>query len=314
VSPPLNRCLARTGHDSCPLCGSSNLVLIDQISVPELVLSWKKAFQIDISSEVAGTRYVELFACRRCHLQFYAPPTVAGSSRLYSELQKYSWYYTPVKWEHEIALHDLKDCQEILEIGCGAGEFIARAHAEKRLEVRGIETNQEAAQKARQLGLPVEAMELQQVATQRRDHYDAVCAFQVLEHVFDPKEFLECSCTLLKSGGWLILGLPNAESFLKYQFNVLEMPPHHMTKWSEDVLRYIPSVLPLRLIGIRLEPLAEYHVAEYVKALCRLYATRGVPKFFYSRWVQHRLREFLKVTRLRKLLVGHTLYAKFQRV
>lgn len=298
----------------CPLCNSSSTALVEQIDVAKLRDGWQKTFRIDISREIEGPQRIEFFTCASCGLQFYTPPTLAGSTDLYSQLQKHHWYYTPGKWEHDIALQDLLDCEAILEVGCGVGEFITRARSEKKLDVRGIETNEEAVQKARRLGLSVEAMELRQAAAQWPGRYNAVCAFQVLEHVPNPKDFLEWSCALLKSEGWLILGLPNAESFLKHQFNLLDMPPHHMTKWSERVLRYLPNLFPLRLIEIRLEPLAEYHVAEYVKAYCHLYASRGVPKVFYPRWLQRGLRDILIVTGLRKLLIGQTLYARLQRI
>jgi SAM-dependent methyltransferase len=301
------------GHDSCPLCDSSSTVLVKQIGIPELVVCWSKTLQIDISGELAGTQHIQLFACSRCGLEFYSPSSLAGSSELYSQLQKHSWYYTPRKWEHDVAIRDLADSEASLEIGCGAGEFIARARSEKNVEVHGIETNKNAAHKAQDLGLSVEIMELGAAAMRWPGRYDAVYAFQVLEHVPNPKEFLNWSCALLKSGGRLVLGLPNAESFLRYQFDPLDMPPHHMTKWNHRVLQYLPHLFPLRLIQIRREPLAEYHVREYLKAYCRLYASRGIPKIFYPRWLQRKLRKLLKVRGVRSFLVGHTLYAKFQR-
>lgn len=302
------------GRIRCPLCISSSTTLVKEIRGAELRDSWQKTFRIDISQQIEGSVRVEFFDCRSCGLQFYTPPTLAGSTDLYSQLQKYPWYYTPGKWEYDIALQHLLGCEAILEVGCGAGEFITRARSEKKLDVQGIDTNQEAVDKARRIGLSVEVMELRQAAAQWPGRYNAVCAFQVLEHVANPKDFLEWSCALLKSKGWLILGLPNAESFLKYQFNLLDMPPHHMTKWSERVLKYLPDLFPLRLIEIRLEPLAEYHVADYVKAYCSLYASRGVPKFFYPRWLQRGVRDVLTITRLRKLLIGQTLYARLQRI
>ena len=297
----------------CPLCDFSGASLKKQIALAELFRAWEKKFHIDVSGDFQNVQRLDLFACERCGLQFYMPLTRGGSS-LYSQLQKFDWYYTPQKWEHDIALEDLTDCQHILEIGSGSGEFIARAQAEKRLKVQGIEANVEVASCAQRLGLPVESIELRETALRSPGYYDAVCAFQVLEHVSNPKEFLESCCKLLKCGGRLLVGLPNAESFLRYQFNPLDMPPHHVTQWSRRVLAYLPNLFPLRLIQIKREPLALYHVRQYVDAHCSSYAQKGVPKFLYPRWLQKAVRALLKTTGLRKVLIGQTLYASFQRI
>jgi SAM-dependent methyltransferase len=299
---------------SCPLCDFSGTSLRKQIALTDLLRAWKRAFQIDVSGDFQDVQRVDLFACERCGLQFYLPLALSSSSELYSQLQKFEWYYTLHKWEHDIALEDLTDCKHILEIGSGSGEFIARAQAEKRLKVQGIETNAEAASCAQRLGLPVEPIELRETALRWAGYYDAVCAFQVLEHVSNPREFLESCCKLLKSGGRLLVGLPNAESFLQYEFNPLDMPPHHMTKWSRHVLAYLPNLFPLQLNQIKREPLAEYHVRQYVNAHCRSYVQRGVPKLLCPRWLRQAVGELLKITGLRKMLMGQTLYASFQRI
>ena len=298
----------------CPLCGFSDAALRKQIALVELFRAWEKKFHIDVSGDFQNVQRLDLFACERCGLQFYMPLTLGGSSQLYSQLQKFDWYYTPQKWEHDIALEDLTGCQHILEIGSGSGDFIARAQAEKGLNIQGIETNAEAVNSARRLGLPVEPSELRETALRRPGYYDAVCAFQVLEHVSKPKEFLESCCNLLKRGGRLLVGLPNAESFLRYQFNPLDMPPHHLTKWSGRCLSYLPNLFPLQLIHIKREPLAEYHIREYVDTHYRSYRRKGLPKFLCPRWLRRASGGLLKLTGLRKMLIGQTLYASFQRI
>ncbi len=201
----------------CSLCDSPHVNKIDVVSIERLVADWQAAYSIDIGDELVGHVKIERYGCRRCRLQFFVPP-LAGSERLYAQMEKLDWYYSTRKWEHDVALLSLRGSTRILEVGCGDGYFITRAHDEQDLNVEGIELNESAVNKARGNGLPVRLLELEDAAKQFPEHYDAVCAFQVLEHVANPKAFLEQCCALIRQGGILILGLPNADSFLKHHF------------------------------------------------------------------------------------------------
>lgn len=298
----------------CPLCNSEDISLVRLIKAEQLTAAWNRAFGINIYPELQGIQTIQLFECRCCHLQYFAPGSLAGSSHLYAQLEKLDWYYMPHKWEHDVAPEDLRGCRTILEIGCGFGDFVMRARTEEGLNVEGIELNESAVQEAQRRGLPVQLLDLREAAVQFAGHYDAVCGFQVLEHVPNPKDFLEWSCALIKPGGKLILGLPNADSFLKYQFNILDMPPHHMTRWSSKVLSHLPNSFPLKLEYVKLEPLAEYHVDGYVSAYCSVLAKYGVTQKLCCPKLKQWLSKFIKWTGLRKLLTGQSFYASFIRV
>jgi 2-polyprenyl-3-methyl-5-hydroxy-6-metoxy-1,4-benzoquinol methylase len=107
---------------------------------------------------------------------------------------------------------------------------------------------------------------VEEVAKSHPGTYSAVCSFQVLEHLTKPAEFVKAACDLLPAGGKLILGLPNADSSLGRQFNLLDMPTHQVTRWTIGVLSRLPRWFPLKLVRIVTEPLADYHVDGYVQA------------------------------------------------
>jgi hypothetical protein len=117
----------------------------------------------------------------------------------------------------------------------------------------------------------------------------------------------------LLPGGILIFGLPNADSFLKHQYNILDLPPHHMTRWTEQVLRFITNIFPLQLLEMSFEPLASYHVDGFVKAHCEalIGVERAKGKFFYL--LQRLISITMQVTRLHKLFIGQTLYVSYRK-
>lgn len=94
-----------------------------------------------------------------------------------------------------------------------------------------------------------------------------VCFFQVLEHVPDPRGFLNDAIKCLKPGGLLIFSVPSEDSFLSFAVNnVLNMPPHHLTRWSDRALRDLTSRFSLSIVSIHHEILADVHLKGYLEA------------------------------------------------
>ncbi len=98
----------------------------------------------------------------------------------------------------------------LLEAGA-AGGFFLEAAREAGIVVKGVELSETCVRFARDhLGLTVWHGTFETAPLD--DPVDAVCAFHVLEHVDDPREFLATARTALVPGGWLALEVPNIAS------------------------------------------------------------------------------------------------------
>ena len=268
---------------------------------------------MDVSAEFQGQKNFRLLKCADCQLQFFQPASLAGSPSLYQRLEKFDWYYMRQKWEHRVALEDLNGCENGIEIGCGFGEFVAQVIKEKPgLSFEGCEQNPSAVKIAQNNGIPVRHTGLSDLAESHPGKYAAVCSFQVLEHVPDPRSFLNAACKLLRSGGKLILGLPNAQSFLRHQFNILDMPPHHVTRWTSETLKAVERWFPLKVQSISYEPLAEYHVDAYVEAHTKKLSQIGGQAA--APWIRSRLSRVVRASGLRQFLRGQSIYVCYRRV
>ncbi|NJK33738.1 MAG: class I SAM-dependent methyltransferase [Oscillatoriales cyanobacterium SM2_2_1] len=249
-----------------PLSGTENVKLLKIFSSEEVAKRWISDFSIDILCELHNISSIEHYQCRDSQLEFFVPLKLEASPWLYEQLQKFDWYYMSDKWEYDRALDDLTGIHRICEIGCGSGRFLDRLAKTGHSNVEGYETNLAAVEESRRLGLTV-FPEILASGKCNRQAYDAICAFQVLEHVADPLGFLMSLCQYLNVGGKLILSVPNAASFTRLiDYNLLDMPPHHMTRWRKESFMFLEQVLPLKVIKTLVEPLAVYHVDYFLNA------------------------------------------------
>lgn len=297
-----------------PLTGSDDVVLLQTFSSQQLIHDWQQQLQIDITSELKGYAEIYLYQCQQTGLKFFSPLDIAGSSYLYETLQKYPWYYLPDRWEHDVALKNLSDCQRILEIGCGVGDFV-KSGLEVNLDIRGIELNQAAVSAAQNQGLPVEYLDLQDAAKLYRSSLDGVCSFQVLEHVPDPRKFIGLAIEMLKPGGKLVFCVPNADSIFQYHPNLLlDQPPHHLYRWSVRSFKALEQLFPIQLETVLLEPLATYHILLYVECMTYRYSSKSwLWKLVFNRYTNSFYQAILALG-LRKYLTGMSLYVQFRKL
>ncbi len=297
----------------CPVCRSVKARKIKVMDVKPVIALWRECYQIDIRPEFHDISQMELWGCVNCSVCFFAPECLAGSARMYAALEKTDGYYLRRKWEYEVALRDLKGRERILEIGCGSGHFMALAKEEAGLSLEGLEQNTEAINQAVQRGLRVREAAAEDAAKQSPASYDAICSFQVLEHVSKPKEFLDACCTLLRPGGILILAVPNQDSYVRHMINnPLDMPPHHMTRWTREPLRRLQNHYPLELLCTAFEPLTDGQVDLYVDTYLDVLRRRGLAFLIHPRIRRRAIWLILRLG-LGRFVRGQNIYACYVR-
>lgn len=277
-----------------PLTRSDNVRLIRHIECRQLRALWRKVFVDDVDKVLSEFKEVGLYECLETGLQFFAPPEAAGDGSFYARLAKFDWYYPATRWDLDEGLKLARHARNLLEIGCGDGAFLKRWRQAACADAfcRGVELNEEAASHAVSFGLQVTTQPLDQLAIETPDHYDVVCAFQVLEHLSDPSTFLKSAAELLQQGGSLILAVPNRECSLGLEQNPLDSPPHHMSRWSAETFKNIERFFPLRLENVYVQPLMHDEFDRFLSAasskspavrfLMKISGMRRLARFFLS--------------------------------
>ena len=131
----------------------------------------------------------------------------------------------------------------ILDVGCGAGQFMLRA-ALAGFNVQGIDPD------PRSVGFVLDELQLaarlgslEVLADDER--FDVISMLGVLEHVADPVAFLTDASTHLNEGGELLVGVPNVASLnrrlsrlSRHDWDMFLEPGHlyHYNQWTLHML------------------------------------------------------------------------------
>ena len=147
----------------------------------------------------------------------------------------------------------LKQSGSILDIGCSSGGFLGTMKGSS-WKLYGIEMEETTASNARAAtGAHVfvgDAMAAPFTACT----FDVITCFDVLEHVYQPREFLSKVLDWLKPGGIVYFVLPNIESWEAKIFGTywygLELP-RHISHFSPRSLRQAMNVLGFKEMVIK---------------------------------------------------------------
>jgi len=241
-----------------PVTGKNNIRVVRKLNSEKIKKQYKEEFNIDISFE--GIDEIFIYECKDSLYRFYYPSKLVGDGPFYESLQRntpssyYSW-----RWEHEKALDEINKDDFVLDIGCGSGYFLSKA-LDRTNNIQGLEYNDLAIQHCKEKNIPVVKSDIQDFSKNKEGVYDIVCAFQVLEHIYDVKSFIDSCIRVLKPDGKLIIGVPNNNPYLHKHdlYHTLNLPPHHIGLWNKKSLKRLPLFFPMKNYKLQIEPNFNY--------------------------------------------------------
>ena len=233
-----------------PVTGSNNTTLTDIFFAADIIKLYKSQLDFDVTEYFSGADSFFLYQCNDTGYRFYHPYNLKGDEEFYDNLSQSlgDSHYPDWKFEYQLAYDVLKPGDKVLDIGCARGNFLNRAK-NKAKEVTGLELNKKTAAICHQNKLTVFNESISEHAKHKPEYYDVVCLFQVLEHIYDVRTFLEDTLKVLRPGGQLVIGVPNNEPyFLGYdKYCTLNLPPHHMGLWNKDVFEKMALLFNLKI-------------------------------------------------------------------
>ncbi|MGB0524007.1 MAG: class I SAM-dependent methyltransferase [Flammeovirgaceae bacterium] len=217
-------------HINCDFCKSTEFKVYDKLN------SW------------------QIVKCSNCGFIFTNPrPTLKTLPNYYQEEyfkdeRHYSKFYNEdgsikvagIDYHSRIAdiEHHVQQRGNLLEIGCARGEFLKQMKA-RGWSVNGVEISEDASTYAREQNhIDVFCGTLEEYKEEKL--FDVICMYQTLEHVPHPQYVIERSFSLLKSGGIVVIEVPNVQAFdMKIS--------KERTRLSYDLPRHLNHFYPSQL-------------------------------------------------------------------
>lgn len=200
---------------------------------------------------LTANRYNKQFTyvkCKNCGLIYLSPqPSKRDLNKYYLNQYDYNCF---LKNREKIIKRAKKELDlinklvgkgKILDIGCGHGFFL-EATKENGWETYGLDISKKAIQYAKNVfNLNVFQGELEGCHF-KKESFDAITMWHVLEHTQSPKKTLKLANDLLKRGGLLALKTPNIDSlmarFTGKRWGWLA-PPEHLFHFSPKTIKKI---------------------------------------------------------------------------
>lgn len=234
--------IARGGPELCPLCGLAG------------ARKWLRA-----PDRFHGRReQYTLARCQACSLVWLSNPPQPSEMHLhytdaYHKLISASGQNSHNRWrDRKTALAPHKRSGALLDLGCSSGAFLESLKGES-WKLYGIEMSPEGAKTAEaRSGAKVFVGDVPE-APFAPQSFDVITCFDVLEHVYDPRQVMAKVAEWLKPGGIFYVLVPNVDSaearvFGSY-WHGLELP-RHLSHFSPASLKVLAGTAGLREVSL----------------------------------------------------------------
>jgi len=192
-------------HVLCPSCGADRVHQVGPIPPSNI-------FAGRVLDRVLQGGF--LWKCQDCHLGFRHPRLLRSEvDELYRLGNSESW---PTLAEGRAdwmliskMISSFPGIRRILDVGCFDGRLLE--YLGKGYERLGVEMHKEAAERARERGASIVAGNYSELPSCRIE-VDAVLAVDVIEHSYDPLEFLACLISAVRAGGIIVITTGNTDA------------------------------------------------------------------------------------------------------
>lgn len=174
--------------------------------------------------------------------------------KIYQFVKNYS-----IRKKYKNILQLKKDTKNLLDIGSGTGDFLSAAK-QYNISSLGTEPNEHARKLSKEKGNTV-VENLDQLSNKE---FDVITLWHVLEHVYDPKAYLQKINELLNQDGLLLIAVPNYKSYdsnyYKSNWAAFDVP-RHLWHFSRTGMKNLLEEQDFKIIKYNSMPFDSFYVS-----------------------------------------------------
>ena len=211
---------------------------------------------------------LQLVRCGSCAMVYSNPIETDLANGLFYDRMGTSFYlsedklrsdFAPVRFERELRLFRCHcPAGSVLDVGCSTGAFLHQLGTRYpgAYETTGTDVTSAALDHAASLGIRVVRQSFLEM-TAAQGPWQTITFWAVIEHLAEPKRFLEKARDLLEPGGFCFVLVPNLDSLAvrllgaKYRY----IMPDHVNYFTAQTL----GDLAMRVGGFRVERMTTTH-------------------------------------------------------
>lgn len=258
---------------NCPACGSASTTVVQRHSVdaaathlvPPVRDPRRHALLRRALLELWGSDHVAIRTCGDCGFGF-ADPYVAATPTIYNLISVGQTSYPRDRFEFGVAIQLMAQQSQplrVLEIGAGDGAFMRKAH-DAGVVRKSVTAEYDDGALAKLARIPDNQTfkgGVYELAATEPEPFQAVCMFQVLEHMDRLSDVFSGLARLAAPEAYVFVSVPDSVRTATQEklTGFWDMPPNHIGRWTREALASVASRAGFAVVDEQLEPARAVH-------------------------------------------------------
>jgi len=233
----------------CPACSQ-----LGQLKYKSNIESSRITSDSFSSRKTPELMHGDLYLCNNCQTLFTERVESSWLLKAYSDAPLNATaesFAAAATYERLVKKELLSVPRTVLDIGCGDGAFLSRMVDAGTMIAHGVEPSRAASEKSSDHRVKIQATTLSEL--DGCQIYDAVCLFQTIEHVTEPRELIDLMIARLSKSGSLFIVCHDRKSItnrlLGRRSPIFDI--EHLQLFTQRGLRHLLESRGLRIITMK---------------------------------------------------------------
>lgn len=198
----------------CPICGNNTGMILKKVMM-HLPDESPLPCEYDIvCCNVCGFTYADMMADQNVFNRYYERFNIYSENE---DIKLNDWVEFLHKEIQKLFIHKISMEANILDVGCGGGEFLNFLKSKGYNNLYGLDPSKESIDRLKKSGINgMQGNIFDRIPNKMYNKFDLVISMAVIEHIYDLNLYVEQLKKYMKKDGYLLIYAPAVEGFSQY--------------------------------------------------------------------------------------------------